>query len=261
MDESWSIVIPYYNEEDFLPATLASLLAQTLKPFRLILVDNGSTDASAQICREMAGAAEGVTAVFLDEARQGQVHALQAGLARVETEFVAICDADTVYPPHYLAKADDVFRTAAPDVVAVLGLGVQGEPDGLSGRLQRAKGVAMGAILARQCHAGGYGHCFRTDALRRAGGYDKALWPYVLKDHELMHRMFKQGRGLYDFALWCRPSPRRADRTSVRWTLPERLVYHLTPFRLKDWFFYTFLAGRLKARKLDEINLRQRSWG
>ncbi|MEL7027988.1 MAG: glycosyltransferase family 2 protein, partial [Pseudomonadota bacterium] len=141
-----------------------------------------------------------------------------------------------------------------------LGLGIDAAPDSLSGRLQRAKGVVMGSLLAKQCHAGGYAHAYRTAALKKAGGYDKTLWPYVLKDHELMHRVMKLGRARYDFDLWCQPSPRRADRTAVRWTLSERILYHVTPYVLKDWFFYSFLSRRLRARNMDEISLRQRTW-
>ena len=42
----WSVVIPYFNERDYLPATLASLYTQDMRAFRLILVDNASTDGT-----------------------------------------------------------------------------------------------------------------------------------------------------------------------------------------------------------------------
>ncbi len=46
----WTFVIAYYNEADYLPATLAALAAQSV-PFRLVLVDKGSTDGSDAIAR------------------------------------------------------------------------------------------------------------------------------------------------------------------------------------------------------------------
>jgi len=256
----WSVVIPYYNERDFLPATLASLANQTLKPFRLILVDNASSDGSRGAAEAALEGVEGVETVFLHEARPGQVHALETGIAAVETEFVAICDADTHYPPHYLARADALFAESGAQTAAVLALSVASAPGGLKGRWLRAKGAAMGALLAKQCHAGGYGHAFRTAALRQAGGYSRARWPHVLKDHELMHRVMKVGRARYDYRHWCVASDRRADRGRVRWTLPERLLYHVTPYALKDWFFYRFLAPRFERRRLDDVNLRAQPW-
>jgi len=120
--------------------------------------------------------------------------------------------------------------------------------------------VIVSKILSKQVHTGGFGQAFRTTALRCAGGYSSALWPFMLEDHEVMHRVFKQGNSRYDFNLWCTPSNRRNDRTGVDWTLSEQLLYHATPFVLKDWFFYRFLAGRFGARGMHQVNLREKSW-
>ena len=261
MTGRWSVVVPFYNEADgFLEATVRSLLVQSVRPLTLFLVDNNSTDASAAIARAVAQEVPDVTTVHLHEPRAGQVYALEAGLAAVDTEFVAVCDADTVYPPHYLANAERLFDRHGAGVVAVLAMGVGPDPARWQAWIKRLKGVVMSLLLPGQAHTGGYAHCFRTRALRAAGGYSKALWPYLLKDHELIHRILKQGRTLYDVDQWCQPSDRRADRSAVRWTLKERLLYHVTPFAAKDWFFYRFLARRFEARQMSDTKLRQRAW-
>ncbi|MEL7488416.1 MAG: glycosyltransferase family 2 protein, partial [Pseudomonadota bacterium] len=64
----------------------------------------------------------------------------------------------------------------------------------------------------------------------------------------------------YGFDFWCLASDRRGDRTNVRWTLFERLMYHVTPHRWKDWFFYAFLRPRFEARGLSELKLRDRDF-
>jgi hypothetical protein len=46
----------------------------------------------------------------------------------------------------------------------------------------------------------------------------------------------------------------------VRWNLTERLLYALTPYAVKDWFFYRFLSPRLRARGMFEAGLRVRDW-
>jgi hypothetical protein len=46
----------------------------------------------------------------------------------------------------------------------------------------------------------------------------------------------------------------------VRWNLWERLLYHATAYRLKDWYFYRFLGPRLARRKLGHLSLREKSW-
>jgi glycosyltransferase involved in cell wall biosynthesis len=257
----WTFIIPFYDEEAFLGATLDSLIAQTLRPFRLILIDNASTDRSAAIAHQKMAKVAGIETVHLFEPRPGKIHALEQAMEHLATPFVALGDADTLYPPHYLATADHVLRTGGERVVAAMAMDVYGDPEGRAARLRRfAYPRIVTRLLSRQCHTGGYAQCFRADALRRAGGFSEAQWPYVLLDHEIMQRVFKQGEARYHPDLWCQPSPRRADRRNVRWTLFERLLYHATPFALKDWYFYRFLGPRLAARKLRHVNLREKSW-
>lgn len=259
---AWTIIIPYFNEEAFLGATLDTLIGQTLRPFRLILVDNASTDRSAAICRERMQGVTGIETIHLHEPRPGKIHALERALATLDTDYVALADADTLYPPHYLALADRMMREGGERLAAVMAIDVYDDPQGLFARLRRmlyARGIAR--LLPRQTHTGGYGQLFRTEALRRAGSFSEKLWPYVLLDHEIMQRIFATGgEARYHFDLWCQPSPRRTDRTRVRWTLAERVLYHATPFALKHWYFYRFLAPRLAARKLGHVNLREKSW-
>ena len=77
MAQHWTFVIAYFNEADYLPATLASLSAQTARPFRLVLVDNGSTDGSAALARKACETMAGVQTIHLSETRPGKVHALK----------------------------------------------------------------------------------------------------------------------------------------------------------------------------------------
>ena len=255
----WSVVVPYYNERRYLPAMLASLCAQTNKPFRLILVDNESTDGSAEIAREALRSAAAIEAIFLEEKTPGQAAALERGIAAATTEFIAICDADTEYAANYLERAEARFD-AEPDAVAVLATALYEAPESPDSKRRRLKMRIVPHLLRKQCHAGGYGHTFRTEALKRAGGYSRALWPHLRKDHELIHRIWKEGRVVHDPMLLCRASDRRNVATQKRWTLSERVLYHATPFQLKDWYFYRFLGPRMAARQLDERKLRERPW-
>lgn len=257
----WSVVVPYYNEANgFLAATLHSLLAQTARPLTLILVDNNSNDGSGAIARALTDGIEGVEVIHILEPLPGQVHALEAGIKQASTPFIAICDADTVYPPHYLDQAAKLFDAGGPKLVGVMAMSVGADPSTFRARLKRHKGLFVSRFLRGQAHTGGYGHCFRLSALQASGGYGTQFWPYVLFDHELIHRVLKQGRIAYSPQLYCQSSDRRTDRANVNWTLFERLLYHVTPFALKDWFFYKFLSQRFAARGMVQTALRQRNW-
>ena len=252
---SWTVLIPFFNERDVLDITLASLAAQDMR-FELILIDNGSTDGSGAVAAA-ACARLGLDYTLLVEPRPGKVNALATGVERVRTCYVATCDADTQYPSDYLRQAARLLDQGAVAAGAFFVAPGAGADD----RAKAAKRITRAAkLLPEQCHTGGAGQVFRTAALRRAGQFDARRWGYVLEDHEIMHRVVKHGAIAYGDAFWCMPSPRERDRESIRWTLSERLAYHLTPRPARDWFFYSFLARRLAARKLTSDRIRERAF-
>ena len=249
----WSVVVPFFNERTLLPKTLESLAAQRVRA-SLILVDNGSTDGSAGVatatCRRL-----GLDFVVINEPRPGKIAALAAGLRLVRTIYVATCDADTWYPADYLATAGRVL--AQGNVV----VGAYFVAPGASATAHEKAGrriVRTAALLRGQCHTGGAGQAFRTDVLRRAGGFDAQRWGYVLEDHEIIHQVLKHGTMGYAADLWCVPSARDRDRPSIRWTLAERLLYAAFAPVAGDWFFYRFLGRRLDARRLSSQSIRER---
>jgi glycosyltransferase involved in cell wall biosynthesis len=260
MRDSFSVVLPYYNEAAYLPATLASWMQQTRLPEQLILVNNGSTDGSDALCRSVLKGRSGLEILFGDEPRPGKIHALEKGCALVRSTFIVLADADTIYPPHYLSLSASLAAHLPPGIVALMAIPVYRPPGALASRLKRRALVTLSRLLRKRIFTGGYGQILRADIYRKAGGFSERLWPYVLLDHEILHRMFRYGDSLYHADLWCSPSLRRKDRRSVRWNLLERTLYHAVPFQLKDWFFYRFLGPRFAARGLFSLNLREQPW-
>lgn len=252
----WTIPQAFYNEADTIVATLQQLRRQT-RPFKLVLIDNGSTDCSVALCHG-ALAGRGVDYVILRQGEiAGQTAAFTAGLAQVETEFVATCDADTFYPIGYLAQAERLLDDRCGRIVVASACFVPSDNLGARAAAMTLHQCIATRLLPRQAHVGAAGHCFRTDALRAAGGYDMSRWPYVLGDHEVLHRVMKLGRQRMTPSHWCSPSRRR--RVPIRWTLTERLAYHLTPFALKDRYF-RWLGRRFAQRGLFAARLRIRDW-
>ncbi len=254
----WTIVLPYYNEEAFIARTIGAAMALRGPAFRLVLVDNDSSDATEPLCRALLHRAPHIEVEHVHEPKPGPSHALKAGFDRVRTPFISFWNADTWYPPDYLARAETML--ARPGVVAAMAIDVAGRPGSIAGLLRRYHKRIASLVMRRQAHTGTFGQCFRTDVLRAAGGPRSEAWPWVLDDHELMQRVLKLGRSAYSADFWCMPSDRRGACAHVRWTLVERLLYHATPFRLKDWFFYRFLGRRFARRGMGTANLRIRDW-
>lgn len=88
-----SVIVPVYNTSDRLEACLESLFAQEVRDFELILVNDGSTDGSPDICRKWRDAhPECVT--FLTGPNRGVSAARNRGLDVARGEWVAFCDSD-----------------------------------------------------------------------------------------------------------------------------------------------------------------------
>jgi glycosyltransferase involved in cell wall biosynthesis len=258
---SFSVVLPYFNEADYLPRTLSCWLAQTRPPDELILVDNGSTDGSAGLCRSVLGPHEGrLTCRYVSENGPGKTRALATGCALAAGAWIVFSDADTFYPPGYLEFLERLIAAASPRTVAVMALPVTGDADRFPSFLQRRAYVLLSKIFSKHAYTGGCGQCLRADALRSSGGYSESIWPYVLGDHEIMSRVLRLGRSLYHPDLWFRSSPRRRDRSEVRWTLPEMALYHATPFFLHRWLFTGFLGPRFARRGQGVSSLRRQPW-
>lgn len=89
-----SIIIPTYNRADLLPQTVESCLAQTYPNLEIIVVDDGSTDSTA----EMMGR-YGDRIVYVRQDRQGMLKARRYGLRQASGEFIAFLDSDDLILP------------------------------------------------------------------------------------------------------------------------------------------------------------------
>jgi glycosyltransferase involved in cell wall biosynthesis len=95
-------VVPVHNGERYLAETLQSILAQTHGPLEVIVVDNGSTDASAAIARSLGDAVK----VFQQEDR-GPAGGRNRGVREARCDLVAFLDADDLF------HADKIERQVA----------------------------------------------------------------------------------------------------------------------------------------------------
>jgi glycosyltransferase involved in cell wall biosynthesis len=101
-----SLVITAYNAERFIGACIKAALAQTYPNFEVLVVDDGSTDETAQICRSVADQ----RFHYVTWGRLGRCKALNAGIAETKGKYIAINDADDLSFPHRLQYSMDFMR-------------------------------------------------------------------------------------------------------------------------------------------------------
>lgn len=113
-----SLIIPCYNEESRLPATLRTVLeflATRAYDWELIIADDGSDDGTARIAQEAASPAN---VRYLPLPHRGKAAAVRAGVDAARGRFIVFTDADLSTPIEYL---EDVVRLLSADLDLVIG--------------------------------------------------------------------------------------------------------------------------------------------
>ena len=112
----FSILIPVYNVEKYLPACLESVLAQDFDDYEIILVDDGSKDASGHICDDYC-------ASYPDKIRvqhkpnQGLISARRVGLKLAVGEYICFLDSDDCLAVGMLGRLYETIQSTRSDVI------------------------------------------------------------------------------------------------------------------------------------------------
>ena len=114
-EAQFSVIVPVYNAENYLHVCVDSVLAQTWKDYEVLLVDDGSCDASGSICDEYAQKHQNV--VVIHQENQGQLSARRTGLKHAQGQFVCFVDSDDFIHPELLEKVAKIIKSIPVDVI------------------------------------------------------------------------------------------------------------------------------------------------
>lgn len=112
----FSIIVPIYKVEPYLPQCIDSILAQTYADFELILVDDGSPDNCGKICDEYAAKDSRIKVIH--QRNSGVTIARKTGVANTTGEYVVWVDGDDYIGASLLKTIHDVITEYKPDMVA-----------------------------------------------------------------------------------------------------------------------------------------------
>ena len=111
-----SIVVPVYNVENYLQYSVGSLRKQTYENIEIILVDDGSTDSSGEICDQYAREDDRIKVLHIENG--GLSNARNTGVKESSTDWIVFIDSDDYYDHRaieYLVELRDKYRV---DLVA-----------------------------------------------------------------------------------------------------------------------------------------------
>lgn len=109
-----SVIVPIYNAEKYLVKCLDSVVSQTLRDIEIILIDDGSTDGSADICRRYLA---DTRVIYYRKENEGLAAARQDGLERASGEYIGFVDSDDWIEPDMYERMFVRAKKESADVV------------------------------------------------------------------------------------------------------------------------------------------------
>ncbi|MFC9509430.1 bifunctional polysaccharide deacetylase/glycosyltransferase family 2 protein [Streptomyces sp. NPDC057002] len=233
-----TVLVPAYNEAAGIESTVRSLLASTHEYLEVIVIDDGSTDETADLATWINDARVRV----IRQPNSGKAAALNTGLAHASHDIVVMVDADTVFEPDALYRL--VQPLAHPAVGAVSGNTKVGNRRGLLGRWQHLEYVfgfnldrRMFEVLECMPTVPGAIGAFRRDALMGVGGVSEDT---LAEDTDLTMALWRAGwRVVY-------------EESSVAWTEVPTSLRQLWRQRYR-WCYGTLQAMWKHRRAVVEV--------
>jgi len=169
--------MPVYNGAHVIVDSLESVLSQTHQEIEVLVVDDGSTDGTAEVVRRAVGSDPRVR--ILSQPNRGVARARNYGLEEANGAFVAFVDADDLWRQDKLAKQTASLQQAGPDVAVVYTWYAHIDQEGRVIPPIRPKPAYRGNVLVPLLLQNFIGNAstplMRTSAVKRVGGYSVDL--------------------------------------------------------------------------------------
>jgi hypothetical protein len=193
-----SVVLPVYNGETYVREAVESILVQTFKDFELIIINDGSTDGSGAILRELSGRDPRI--VLIERPNGGLVSALNDGIAMARADLIARMDADDVAMPDRFAL--QLARMLAEPDLGVLGSFIRIMDS--TGRIIRLGEYPVSVeetarFMDHGCPVAHPTVMMRREMLLKVGGYRKLFCH--CEDYDLWLRISELGYGIANLPL------------------------------------------------------------
>ena len=152
-----SVIVPVYNVEKYLKRCLESILVQSWNDYEIILVDDGSTDSSAQICDLYAEKYEMIRVIHKEN--KGLSDTRNRGIEEASGEYVYFPDSDDWLEPNTFSELSDVIEELTYDIISFNREFVTSEEDKLisaKSRIQKLSGKQALLEMLKQSDVTGF---------------------------------------------------------------------------------------------------------
>lgn len=189
----FTVVIPLYNKAAEIRATLNSVFAQTFSDFKVIVIDDGSTDHGAQIVKEFTD----TRLRLIGQKNQGVGPARNTGVKEAKSPFIAFLDADDYWYPEHLENLNALIhrfpqaqwmatayeKAFTPNLIKPVDTPLLSFPQGWQGAVPD-----YFAMAKKDAPAWTSALCFSKDFFQNLGGFDPAITMGAGEDTDLWIR-------------------------------------------------------------------------
>lgn len=171
-----SVIIPAYNAQAFIAQTLESVIAQTYSNLEILVVDDGSSDRTAEIIRQFAQQDSRIH--LLQQSNAGVAVARNLAIKKARGEFIAPVDADDIWYPHNIAWQLQAMNQGGQSVGLVYSWSVDiDEQDRPTGGFRAAQiaGDVYTTLIAHNFIGNASATMMRRSCLEQVGVYDPGL--------------------------------------------------------------------------------------
>ena len=239
-----SIIIPVYNVAKYLAEALDSVLCQTYSNLEIIIVDDGSTDGSGEICERYKQMDERIYLVH--QKNKGLSAARNVGLNTMTGYAVTFLDSDDVYYPEYIAEmVDAMLREKAELVMCKFSVHnstiIKTEEDSNFNNPPIPQGAYDRVTALRSLVEGSINHAVWNKMFRKEL-WDDVRFPegHVFEDIDTTYKIIDLCNTVYvlDSILYCR----RRHEGSIVYTYSEKNV---DDYILASYHFETFVKNNI----------------
>ena len=213
-----AVIVPSYNQQDFLLETIESVLAQKRKPDEFFVIDDGSTDKSLEYAKTYEK--EGVK--IISQVNKGLASARNTGIMNATTDYILFLDADDLLLENAIERIMEIAEKTNADVIA---------PSFRCFGTRQGDVILQPQIIIQDFIGGnrlGYFSAIKRSVLLEVGGYSPRMVEGY-EDYHLWFDIFKRGHSLI--------------------TLPDILVL----YRTKEESMYTKAVKNHHTKLMNQI--------
>ena len=115
-DKTVSVIIPVYNVKDYLSECIDSVSRQTYSNIEILIIDDGSTDGSSEICERYRQ--NDYRIIYLKKENRGAAEARNIGIDSAKGEWITFCDSDDILSPTYIERMLGKAESSGAEIVA-----------------------------------------------------------------------------------------------------------------------------------------------